>query len=104
MPHVFPFLVAPQVLDLFRDQFIDKMDAEAVIMELLHKGIIDRGDLRTITRNPNPRQQNEYLHLCLKDKCTEGSFKTVCDVISSVQGNPKMKALGEAMKRSLETG
>ena len=67
-------------------------------MELHHKDIIDRGDLRTISRNPNPRQQNEYFHLCLKDKCTEGAFKTVCDVISSVQGNPKMKALGEAMK------
>ena len=80
------------------------MDAETVIMEFHHKDIIDRGDLRTISRNPNPRQQNEYLHLCLKDKCTEGAFKTVCDVISSVQGNPKMKALGEDMKRRLETG
>ena len=104
MPCVFPFLVAQLALDLFRDQFIDKIDAETVIMELHHKDIIDRGDLRTISRNPNPRQQNEYLHLCLKDKCTEGAFKTVCDVISSVQGNPKMKALGAAMKRSLETG
>ena len=80
------------------------MDAETVIFELLHKDIIDEGDLRTISRNPNPRQQNEYLHLCLRKKCTEVAFKTICDVISSVRGNPKMKALGETMKRGLETG
>ena len=95
---------AQQILDHFRDQFIAEMIAETVIMELHHKDIIDEGDLKTISRNPNPRQQNEYLHLCLKKKCTKGAFRTVCDVISSVQGNPKMKALGAAMKRRLETG
>ena len=80
------------------------MDANAVVLELLHNNIIDRGDQRTIAANTNPTQQNQFLHLILKEKCTEDAFETVCDIITAVKGNPKMKALGESMKRRLETG
>ena len=52
----------------------------------------------------DPTQQNQFLHLILKEKCTEDAFETVCDIIIAVKGNPKMKALGESMKRRLETG
>ena len=103
-PCVFPFHEAVQVLDLFRDQFIEEMDANAVVLELLHNNIIDRGDQRTIAANTNPTQQNQFLHLILKEKCTEEAFQTVCDIITAVKGNPKMKALGESMKRRLEIG
>ena len=80
------------------------MDANAVVLELLHNNIIDRGDQRTIAANTNPTQQNQFLHLILKEKCTGDAFETVCDIITAVKGNPKMKALGESMKRRLETG
>ena len=99
-----PFHEAVQVLNLFRDQFIEEMDANAVVLELLHNNIIDRGDQRTITANTNPTQQNQFLHLILKEKCTEDAFETFCDIITAVKGNPKMKALGESMKRRLEKG
>ena len=52
----------------------------------------------------DPAQQNQFLHLILKEKCTARAFETVCDIITAVKGNPKMKALGESMKRRLETG
>ena len=104
VPCVFPFHEAVQVLDLFRDQFIEEVDANAVVLELLHNNIIDRGDQRTIAANTNPTQQNQFLHLILKEKCTEEAFETVCDIITAVKGNPKMKALGESMKKRLETG
>ena len=52
----------------------------------------------------DPTQQNQFLHLILKEKCTEDTLETVCDIITAVKGNPKMKALGESMKRRLETG
>ena len=52
----------------------------------------------------DPTQQNQFLHLILKEKCTEDAFETVCDIITAVEGNPRMKALGESMKRRLETG
>ena len=32
------------------------------------------------------------------------AFHLVCDIISGVKGNPKMSALGTAMKQSLQKG
>ena len=92
------------VLDHFRNRFIAEMDSNAVIYELLEKGIIDGGDLENISMAHDPEQRNQKLHLCLKKKCTDDALKTVCDVIIGVKGNPKMKALAEAMKGKLETG
>ena len=80
------------------------MDAEAVVGDLLHNNIIDEGDKRDITSARNPTQQNEKLHLCLRRKCTLDALMTVCDIMVAVRGNPNMLALGEAMKRRLETG
>ena len=80
------------------------MDAEAVVGDLLHNNIIDEGDERDITSARNPTRQNEKLHLCLRRKCTLDALMTVCDIIAAVRGNPKMLALGEVMKRRLETG
>ena len=88
-PCVFPFHEAVQVLDLFRDQFIEKMDANAVVLELLHNNIIDRGDQRTIAANTNPTQQNQFLHLILKEKCTEEAFRP--SVTSSLQLRATLK-------------
>ena len=80
------------------------MDAEAVVGDLLHNNIIDEGDERDITSARNPTRQNEKLHLCLRRKCTLGALMTVCDIMAAVKGNAKMLALGEVMKRRLETG
>ena len=80
------------------------MDANAVIMELLDKDIIGRGDENIIAKTDDPTQQNQKLHLMLKDKCTDEALKTVCDLLIAVKGHPKMKALGKDMKRSMETG
>ena len=80
------------------------MDAEAVVGDLLHNNIIDEGDKRDITSARNPRLQNQELHLCLKRKCTPDALMTVCGIMTAVEGNPKMLALGEAIKRKLVTG
>ena len=80
------------------------MDSNAVVLDLLHHNIINRGDQRTITRTEDPTEQNKFLHLYLKEKCTEDAFHLVCDIISDVKGNPKMSALGTAMKQRLHTG
>ena len=101
---LFPFHTAKQVLDQFRDQFIEDMDANSVVMELLHEGIIHEGDRREISKVHNPQEQNAILHLYLKKKCTNIALKTVCDLVIRVDGNPKMTALGKAMKERLEAG
>ena len=80
------------------------MDAEAVVGDLLHSNVIDEGDKRNITSSKNPTLQNQELHLCLRKKCTLGALLTVCDIMMAVRGNPKMLALGEAMRRRLGTG
>ena len=99
----FAFCEAQQVLDEFRDEFIQKMDSNAVVMDLLHYNIISETDQRTITMNMDPTQQNKFLHFYLR-KCTEDAFHLVCDIISEVKGNPEMSILGTTMRRRLETG
>ena len=103
LPRLFPFCAAQQVLDEFRDQFIQGMDSNAVVLDLLHHNIITEGDQRTITMTMDRTQQNKFLHLYLR-KCTKDAFHLVCDIISDVKGNLKMSALGTAMKWSLQKG
>ena len=79
------------------------MDSNAVVLDLLHHDIITEGDQRTITMTMDRTPQNKFLHLYLR-KCTEDAFRLVCDIISDVRGNPKMSALGTAMKWRLQKG
>ena len=76
------------------------MDAGAVVHNLRHKNIIGGGDLNNITQNSDPDQKNQILHLALMQKCTNKALMEACDIIIAVS-NPKMAALGEAMKREL---
>ena len=92
------------MLDHFRDRFIDEMDAEKIVWDLLEADIIDKGDQRTITEAKDPTQQNKILHRCLKEKCTLDALRSVCVTIKAVKGNPKMTALGDKMMSRLETG
>ena len=45
----FPFHEAIQVLDHFREQFIEEMDANSVVHDLLHYKITSDGDYQDIT-------------------------------------------------------
>ena len=73
------------------------MDANAVVMELQHKGNIP-GDVQvTISQTKNPEQQKHVLHAGLKGTCTDDALKTACQIISAVKGNPRMAALSSNM-------
>ena len=80
------------------------MDTKAIDMELLRRGIIDKGDQRGIEIEQNPDRKNQILHACLMKKCTDDALKIVCDVIIGVAGNPRMKDLGKDMMKRLEAG
>ena len=80
------------------------MDANVVVWEFLHRGFISEGDKNKLTQFDEPRQCNQFLHWTLVQNCTKEALETVCDIIAAVKGNPKMKSLGESMKRRLETG
>ena len=96
-----PFHAAKQVLGHFRSRFTESMDANAIVHDLVYKGIIGNRDLTTITRKPDARQQNQYLHACLLQTCDEDSLVKVCEMVVE-RGNPTMKALGEDMKSMLK--
>ena len=102
MAYIFPVSAAGQVLGDFRTPFIDTVDADAIVYELKNKGIIDGGDLITITRTPGSTQ-NSILHDCLLRKCDKDALMEVFAVMIAVKGNPKMKRLGEEMKSALES-
>ena len=80
------------------------MEAKTVVLELVYKDVISDGDKKEITSNEDRTLQNQTLHKILKEKCTDEALQTACDVIIAVKGNPKMNALGVAMKRALEAG
>lgn len=97
----FPIHAAEDVLDGFRQRFIDEMDAKVVALDLKHKDIISDGDVVTIHEMKDKMQQNQFLHGHIKAKCTTEALMKVCDAIISVRGNPKMKKLGKDMKYDL---
>ena len=101
---IFPFHAAELVLKEYRERFISEMDANAVVNELLYKGLIPAGVHKKLTETDCPKQQNEFLHASLLRTCTNEALMSACDIITSVQGNPKMSALGEDMQRRLESG
>ena len=106
MNAAFPFYLdlTEQVLDHFRKRFLKVMDAKAIVMELENHKIISNGDQTEIRRETNSTQQNQLLHACLKKKCTVEALMIVCDIITKVNGNPRLKSLGEDMKTELEKG
>ena len=79
------------------------MDAIAVVRELEQQGVIPQGEQEKVTKTFERKQQNEILFACLKRTCTKEALMRACGIIIEVKGNPKMKSLGEDMKRRLET-
>ena len=100
----FLILTAERVLKEYRDRFIAEIDANAVVNEFLYKGIIPEGVQRNISKTDSRKQQNEILHAYLLRTCTNEALTASCGIITSVEGNPRMSALGKDMQRRLESG
>ena len=93
---------AEEVLDHFRDRFINDAASSAIMYELKHKDVIASGDVEMMERKADVTQQNQYLHDRLMRKCTKEALMEVCNVMSAVRGNPKMNALGKDMRRRVK--
>ena len=91
-----PFHAAKQVLGHFQSRFIQSMDANAIVHELVHERIIGNHDLTDMTR-----QQNQMLQACLLRACDEDALMKVCKIVIE-RGNPAMKSLSEDMKSMLK--
>ena len=101
---IFSFHAAELVLNEYRDRFITEMDANVVIRDLFHHGIISDGDQESIAKADSRMERNRILHACLLRTCTNEALLRACGIIVSVQGNPKMSVLGKDMRRRLESG
>ena len=77
------------------------MDVNAIVFNLKHLGIISGGDLKTINEKTDATWQNMFLFDHVKTKCDKTALVKFCDQVISVEGNPRMKAFGEDMKRML---
>ena len=95
---------AEEVLKEYRDRFIADIDANAVVNEFLYKKIIPESVQRNISKTDSRKQQNEILHDCLLTTCTNEALMTACVIITSVQGNPRMSALGKDIQMRLQSG
>ena len=104
-----PFLPAEDILDLFREQFLKFVDAQAVVGELKHNGIVPQSCQENVAKADGYRQRNEILHDCLMRTCTREALIEACDIIIELaeageESNPNMKKVGEDMKMELGTG
>ena len=96
------FCAAEQVLNQFRGRLITEVAANSIVFDLKHANIISDGLRAKITQNVDRRQQNQLLYQHLKIACDEEALMTVCDIMISVPGHPKMNKLGKDMKNMLQ--
>ena len=99
---LFSFCTAQQVLDHLRDRFIKEVDAAAIVRELEYQGIISDGVRKEVAGASGRKVQNQILHAHLVRTCTKEALMNVSEVISAVEGNPVMRALGADMKSMLK--
>ena len=100
------FHAAEVVLEELRDQFIGDVEADVVVYELQNKGIIPQGVQARIAAKHSRREKNQILHQHLVETSTKESLIMACGIIiaEAENGYPKMKVLGEAMKKMMEPG
>ena len=95
------FCAVEKVLKDFRKSFNECIDVDVIKYDLEEKDIIAHAEIRRISEIAHPREQRQYLRDHLQRKCTAAALIDVCNIISAVEGNPRMKKLGEDMKRQL---
>ena len=95
---------AEDVLDEYQDRFLSDMDASAVAQDLFNRSIIPDGVPESVEKADGPRQKNSILYDCLLRTCSNRDLIMACGIITSIQGNPKMSALGGDIQRRLESG
>ena len=97
-----PFCAVDQVLENFHDRFIKEVDASTIVFQLQRQNVIPDNVLTAVNMETSATRQNYILYAHLERTSTKESLLTVCEVIIAVPGNPRMRALGEDMKRKLE--
>ena len=90
-----------QVLDVFRQRFIADIDADAIVYELAHQGIISDADLENLRTIKGAKQKNQFLFHCLMKKNTKVSLLKVCSIMIEEEATPKMKQFGRELEQGM---
>ena len=97
----FSFCVVKKILKDFRESFNECIDVDAIKYDLKEEDIISDAEVRRISDTASPKEQRQYLRDHLQRTCTAAALIDVCNIISAVKGNRRMKELGEDMKKQL---
>lgn len=89
------------VLAHFRDNFLEDMDAKAIVYELHHHGFIRESDMMSIIRSSSKFDQNCILYEVLKHECDEDAFTEVCNLMCRKRLH-RMESLANKMRMMLE--
>ena len=100
--NLFSFYTAKEVLEDFHDQFIEVVDADAIVHQFEYKKVINDATKTNITQHPGRDQKNGFLYGYLIKYCTETRLLVACEEMIAVKGNAKMNRLGEQMKEKLK--
>ena len=98
------FCAAQEVLKEYRKQFINHVEADVVASDLRFSGIIPQGCHAQILQTFDRIRRNEILHDQMATSCTREALIVASNIFIGKEGYPQIKALGVAMKKSLETG
>ena len=93
-----------EVLREFQKQFIDDVEADVVASDLRFHDIIPQGCHEQISRTVVRIQRNEILHDRMVTNCSREAVIVACNIFTVKEGYPRIKALGVALKKSLEIG
>ena len=104
MSLLFSFHAAEEVLEKYRDDFIEYVDPDAVVNELYHKIVIPQWVQARIATMHSCREKNQILHQHLVKNSTREKLADACGIIiaEAKKGYPNMEVLGENMKKMLE--
>ena len=80
------------------------MEADVVASDLRFHDIIPQGCHEQISRTVGRIQRNEILHDRMVTNYSRETLIVACNIFTAKEGYPRMKELGVAMKKSLETG
>ena len=103
-PCTIHLFTAVQQVRVWEDRFIVAVDANAILSKLVETDIISDDYQTKVSQMTNQAEQNQFLWSHFMKTCETRDLMEVCDIISAVKGNRKMKRLGVDMKDMLEKG
>ena len=80
------------------------MDANAILSKLLETNFISNDHQTKISQMTTRTEQNKILLSHFMETCETEDLMEICDIITAVKGNRKLKRLGASMKDMLEKG